>query len=173
MKKLDQDKKKKFFESLNSTPQTLEEAKAKNTNLVILAAIVFAVFTPLLIIFLFPIGLIGVAILLGALVFFKITLDTQSKRNFCSQCGARINYQEGVAWEVVETSDKDCNVNQNSNSKEICRKKIATVKFSCTCLECGNAKEFTKNFTVAEWYTDGTLKEYNLETMAKGYFYKS
>ena len=161
---------KGFFESIKSKPQTLQEANEKTKSTLILTAIIFAVIS---LVFIILIPIIGILVAIGCagiLVYFKITWTTQNKRNFCSECGARINYEKGVSWEVIEVNDKDCSVNSNSTSKQVCRKRIATVEFTCTCLECGAEKTFTKNFTIAEWYTNGTLREFNLDSMASGYF---
>ena len=151
-------------------PQTLEAATEKTNATCLLTAIIFAVFAVIFLIVFWIIGILFILAGAGIIAYLKFTWTIQNKRNFCAQCGTRINYQDGVSWEVIEVNDKDCSVNPNSTSKQVCRKRIATVEFTCTCLKCGEEKTFTKNFTIAEWYTNGTLKEYNLDSMAKGYF---
>ncbi len=163
---------KNFFKVLKSTPQTLEEAKQKSKNLVLLMCgitLVFCVLVSLLLHILF--GAVIAVVCLPFCGAIYLRENQRNKRNFCSACGAKMDYENGVAWKVTECEDKDYSPNPSqSGSKKVIRKKIATVEFTCTCVKCGNQSNFSKKFDIAIWYDNGTLEEKNLETLAKNYF---
>ena len=162
--------KKGFFQILKQKPTTLEEAKQKTKNFCILMGVIFLVFSvlaALLHIFFGIIMLIGCGIILAVLYFKE---NQKNKRNFCKECGARIDYESGVEWEVTGFEEKDFNPNPNSNSKQIIKKKIAIVEFTCTCEDCGATRTFSQKYDAIIWYDNGTRKDNNIETMAKNYF---
>lgn len=167
---MSEEKKKGFIEVLKSKPQTLEEAKQKTKNFFILVggiALVLSVLACLLHIFFGIIMAIGCAGIFG---FLYLKENQKNKRNFCPDCGARIDYESGVAWEVTGYEDKDITPGSNSSGKQIISKRIATVEFTCTCGECGVSKTFTEKYDAVIWYNDGTHKKNNIESMAANYF---
>ena len=162
--------KKGFIESLKQKPQTLAEAKQKTKNFFILVGAFAGVFSILCALLHILFGLIVALGSAGFLVFLFGKESQKNKRNFCSECGAKIDYQEGVTWEVTGYNDKEYTPNPNASGKQITSKRIANVHFTCTCLECGNAREFNEKYDVIIWYDDGTAKKNNVETLAKNYF---
>ena len=162
--------KKGFIESLKQKPQTLEEAKQKTKNFFILigaiTGIISIVFALIHIIF----GLIVALGSAGILAFLYMQENKKNKRNFCSECGARIDYETGVEWQVSGYDEKEYTPNSNASGRQVIGKRFATVEFSCSCHECGNTKEFTEKYDVVIWYNDGTVKKNNVETFAKNYF---
>lgn len=62
------------------------------------------------------IGCVGI---LGVLYFKE---NQKNKRNFCASCGARIDYENGVAWEVTNYEEKDFTPNENASGKQIISK---------------------------------------------------
>ncbi|MBQ9784330.1 MAG: hypothetical protein IJW29_02400 [Clostridia bacterium] len=167
---MSEEKKKGFFEVLKSKPQTLDEAKKKTKYFFILVGaigLVFSVLAALLHIFFGIIMLVGCAGIFG---FLYMKENQKNKRNFCPDCGARIDYENGVEWEVTKYDEKDYTPNANAKGKQVISKRIATVEFTCTCTECGAVKTFTQNYDAIVWYDDGTHKKNNIEAMAKNYF---
>jgi transcription elongation factor Elf1 len=167
---MNKEKKPGFFEVLKSTPQTLEAANKKTKYFFILVgaiALVFSVLAALLHIFFGIIMLVGCA---GIFAFLYLKENQKNKRNFCSNCGTRIDYENGVAWKVTEYEDKNYTPNANSNNKQIIKKRIATVEFTCTCTECGDTKSFTQKYDAIVWYDNNTKKENNIAAMAENYF---
>ena len=162
--------KKGFFETLKQTPKNLEEAKEKTKNLIILSAAVslgVAALGALIHIIFGIIALIASSIGLASMYFYEMRKD---KRNFCADCGARIDYENGVSWEVTDYDEKNYNTNSSSSGKQIVRKRIANVEFTCTCTECGSTRRFCEKYDVVLWYNDGTHKQNNIQTLAKNYF---
>ena len=162
--------KKGFFETLKQTPKNLEEAKEKTRNLMILLAAVtlgVAVLASLLHIVFGIIALIGSSIGWVSMYFYETRKD---KRNFCKDCGARIDYENGVSWDITGYEEKSYNPNSNSNSRQIIKKRFAIVKFNCTCIECGSTRSFTQKYVAVIWYDDGTHTENNIKVMAENYF---
>lgn len=78
------------------------------------------------------------------------------KRSYCPYCGEKYDYEEDVAWEVL-------NVTVSNNNKK------ADVEFQCVCSNCGEETAFTKNFTIA-YFQNGKYVEKNIQTEAKKYF---
>ena len=166
----DQTTKKGFFKTLKQNPKNLEEAKEKTRNLMILLAAVtlgVAVLASLLHIVFGIIALIASSIGLVSMYFYETRKD---KRNFCADCGARIDYENGVSWEVTDYDEKNYNTNSSSSGKQIVRKRIANVEFTCTCTECGSTRRFCEKYDVVLWYDDGTHTENNIKVMAENYF---
>ena len=161
---------KGFFKTLKSTPQTLAEAKQKTKNFIILMAIIGLVFSILCALVHILFGVLVAVGTAGIFGFLYLKENQKNKRNFCSECGARIDYQNGVAWEVINYDEKDYTPNSNAQGRQIIKKRIATVEFTCKCLECGAEKVFTQKYDAVIWYDDRTVKQNNIETMAKSYF---
>ena len=159
-----------FFKTLKSNPQTVAEAKKKTRALIGLCAIIFGAFVVLFFFLHYLIALIWAVVAAGILLYLSVTWNQQTKRNFCSDCGTRFDYEDGVSWEVTNVETKTMNTNSNSQSKQIYEKEVATVAFTCRCLNCGSEKNFTNKFDVTLWYTDGTRRDFNIETAAKKYF---
>ena len=161
---------KGFIESLKGTPKNLEEANQKTKNFYILLGIfglIFSVLCALLHILFGMIVALGTA---GIFAFLYFKDKKKNERNFCSDCGARIDYENGVAWEVTGYEDKEYTPNSNSNNKQVIKKRIATVEFTCTCTECGSTRSFIQKYDAVIWYDNNTHKTNNIETMAKNYF---
>ena len=161
---------KGFFEDLKRTPRTLEEAKAKTKKLFILVGAFAGVFSVLCALLHILFGLIVALGSAGIFAFLYSKENKKNKRNFGEGCGARIDYEKGVAWEVTKYEEKACPRNSNSSGKQAVKKKIATVQFTCTCVECGLVKEFTQTYDTFIWYDDGTTKQNNVENFAQNYF---
>ena len=161
---------KGFIDDLKRTPKTLEEAKTKTKKFFILIggfALLFSVLCALLHI---AFGLIVALGSAGLLAFLYSKENQKNKRNFCAECGERIDYERGVAWEVIKNEEKTCPTNSGSSGKQAIKKRMSTVQFTCTCISCGNVKEFTQTYETVVWYDDGTIKQNNVETFAKNYF---
>ena len=159
-----------FFKLLKSDPKTVEEAKRKTRALTGFCAIIFGAFVILFLFLHFLIALIWGVVAIGILLYMSIKWNKQTKRNFCSECGTRFDYEESVSWQVTNVERKTMNTNSNSQSRQIDEKEIATVEFTCRCLNCGSEKSFREKFDVILWYTDGTRRDFNIEAMAKNYF---
>ena len=136
----------------------------------VLTAIVFGVFAVLFLILLPVLGIIWAVASVGIIAYLYSTWMQKNKRNFCADCGERIDYEEGVAWEVTEYNEKEISTNSGSQRKQVVKKRIATVEFTCTCSNCGATRVFTQNYDAVLWYDDGTVKRNNIESMAKNYF---
>lgn len=161
---------KEFFADLKKTPQTLEEAKNKTKKFFILVGIIAGVFAVLCALIHILFGLIVALGTAGFFVYLYAKENKKNERNFCSSCGARIDYEAGVAWEVSNSEIKEITPNSNAQGKQIIQKRIDTVHFTCTCTACGDAREFTEKYDAILWYNDGTVKKNNIETLAKNYF---
>ena len=162
---------KGFFETLKSSPKTMDEAKKKTKNLCIMVAVIFGVFVVLFSLLSIVVGLLWAVVAAGIIAYLYFVWTTQNKRNFCPACGTKYDYERCVAWQVSDVEIKEVNSNSNSSQgKQVIGKKMATVEFTCTCENCGDEREFTKRYEIATLYSDGTLKEYNIANMAKNYF---
>ena len=75
-----------------------------------------------------------------------------------------------MAWEVVSVERKTFNNNNNSQRKQRIAEDIATVDFRCTSENCGVEKRFSKKFTAATYFDDGSIKEINVTTAIGNYF---
>lgn len=166
----EQKNEKGFFTILKQTPKTLEEAKQKTKNFFILIGAITAVFSILCCFLHILFGVIVAVGSAGFLLFLYSKENQKNKRNFCPNCGVRIDYENGVEWGVTGYEDKEYTPNANSNNKQVIKKRIATVEFTCTCTECGETKSFTQKYDAIVWYDNNTKKENNIETMAKNYF---
>ena len=155
---------------MKSDPQTLEQANQKTKSTCILAGIVFGVFVVLLCLLHILLGILWAVAAAGILLFLKFKWDQKAKRNFCSDCGARFDYEECVSWEVSDLERKTMNTNSNSQSKQAIQKDVATVAFTCTCKKCGSEKQFSEKYDITIWYDDGSRKDINLKNVAKNYF---
>ena len=162
--------KKGFLALLKSNPQTLDEAKQKTKANCILCAIVFGVFIILFCLLHIILGALWAVVSVGIILYLKFKWNQKNKRNFCSDCGARFDYEECVSWEVSDVERKTMNPNTNSQSKQAIQKDVATVVFTCTCRECGSEKSFSEKYDVTIWYDDGSRKDINLQNVAKNYF---
>lgn len=164
------EEKKGFFKTLMSKPQTLEEAKRKTRKNMLLVGIVFGVFAVLFSLLHIIFGGIWAIFAAGVMVYFYVSWHIRDKRNFCSNCGAKFDYERCVSWVVEEAEIKSLSTNANSNRKQIIKKEITKLRFTCTCEECGNEKEFYEKFDTVLWYDDGSQKHNNLREMVKNYF---
>lgn len=162
--------KKGLLTTLKSNPQTLSEANAKTKATCILCAIVFGAFAVLFCFLHIILGVLWAVAAAGIILYLKFKWDQKSKRNFCSDCGARFDYEECVSWEVSDVERKTMNPNSNSQSKQAIQKDVATVAFTCTCKECGSEKTFSEKYDITIWYDDGSRKDVNLKNVAKNYF---
>ena len=162
--------KKNFLALLKSNPQTLDEAKQKTKADCILAAIIFGVFTVLFCFFSIIIGVLWAVASVGIILYLYFKWNQKNKRNFCSDCGARFDYEECVSWEVSDVERKTKSKNPNVKSKQVIAKDVATVIFTCTCKECGNEKSFSEKYDITTWYDDGSCKDVNLQNVARNYF---
>ena len=162
--------KKNFLALLKSNPQTLDEAKQKTKAECILTAIIFGVFTVLFCFLSIIIGVLWAVASVGIILYLYFKWNQKNKRNFCSDCGARFDYEECVSWEVSDVERKTMNTNPNSQSKQAIQKDVAKVVFTCTCKECGSEKNFSEKYDVTVWYDDGSRKDINLKNIAKNYF---
>ena len=137
---------KGWIDDMKKNPQTLDEAKQKTKSTCILVGIIFAVFAVLFVFLHFLISLIWIVVGAGIIAYLYFKWSVQNVRNFCSKCGLRINYEDGVAWEVVNYEEKriEHTTDNNSDKKRAIKKRIATVDFTCTCLGCGEVKKFSQ-----------------------------
>ena len=164
------EKGKGFFATLKSKPETLAEAKQKTKNFFILVGgftLVFALLCALVHILFGLIVAIGSA---GIFAFLYFKENQKNKRNFCEKCGAKINYEQGVAWQVVGYDEKSYSPDTSKGGKQVIKKRIAQVEFTCTCSECGEIKSFTQNFDTVIWYSDRTVEKNDVESLAQNYF---
>ena len=159
-----------FLKALKVNPKTLSEAKEKTKAMTILCGIVFGVFVVLFCFLHILLALIWAVAAAGITLYLYAKWNQRNKRNFCSDCGARFDYERCVSWEVSNVERKTLNPNSNSQSKQAIQKDVATVEFKCTCEECGSEKNFSQKYDVTIWYDDGSRKDVNLKNVAKEYF---
>lgn len=169
---MDDNKKKGkgFFATLKCKPQTLAEAKQKTKNFFILIGAFTLPFALLCALVHILFGLIVALGSAGIFAFLYYKEDQKNKRNFCSNCGTKINYEEGVAWHVVNYDEKTYSPDGSKGGRQRVKTRIANVEFTCTCLECGESKSFNQKFDVVVWYNDGTVEKNPIETLAQDYF---
>ena len=162
---------KGFFEILKSDPQTLQEAKNKTKKTMVLIGIIFGIFVVLFCFLHILLAAIWLVASVLIMLYAYFSFNQKNSRNFCSDCGARFDYERCVAWEVEKVERKTLSTNPNAqNKKQEIQKDVATVNFTCTCEVCGSEKEFTQKHDLKIWYDDGTIKEINLQNAAKQYF---
>ena len=168
------DKKKEngkgFFEVLKSTPNNLEEANLKTKNTYILAGIIVLAISAVFAILHIVLGLIVAVVSLICVVFLYFGGLEKNKKTFCTECGAKIDYESGVSWKVIKTEEKKVKTDPNKQEKQLCLRNVATVEFTSVCGNCGNTKVFTSTFDTAVMYTDRTMEYYNLESSIENYF---
>ena len=92
------------------------------------------------------------------------------KRCFCSECGAKYDYQEDVSWEVSDIEIKEKSTNPNSKSRQVAAVRIEYVDFECSCEKCGSVSTFTHKFQTGVEYDDGREKVKNVALLIKDYF---
>lgn len=166
----EKEKSKGFFATLKCEPQTLEEANRKSRNKYILI-LIGAGLVCLAISFLLPfLGIFCALFELVVVFFFYLGDKKKNKRCFCPECGEKYDYEEGISWRVTEQRTQSVNHNSNSSGKQLIAKKVAYVRFSCTCLSCGNVREFNEKFGVAFQYSNGSIERYDISELTENYF---
>ena len=159
-----------FSGSLKEQPTTLQEAKKRAKKLYIIMGAIFAVGVVFMTILLgFVVGIIGLLMLGGILLYFISFYNKKMKRNFCSSCGKRIDYDDEISWKIVKYDEKTYSPSDSNQRKPI-KKRIAHVRFNCTCSNCGATKDFTEKWDAVIWYDDRTVEEFNIEERAENYF---
>ena len=161
---------KEFFEVLKSKPQTLEEAKQKTKNFYIMLGALFGLLAVIFVFISLFVTLLIVVAGVGSLGYLYFKENQKNKRNFCTECGAKVDYETCVSWEVTDVERKEISRNPNAQGKQVIQRDVATVEFTCTCGACGNEKKFSEKYTVTTWYDDGSRKDENLQTLTRNYF---
>lgn len=147
----------------------LDEAKRKRKAQTIVEASIFGGIALLFCLFSIFLGifvLILAAAIVGVSWYQRVKKES---RNFCDKCGEKIDYKNNVSWEVYGVEEKNYQ-NGNANGKTITKKKTAKLKITCYCTKCETAKIFNQNFDVCIWYSDGSMKEGDLNLIVKNYF---
>ena len=161
---------KQIINDYKLKPQTREEAKRKTKASAIILGSILGVISLLLCIISVFIGLIFAVLTIIAVVATLFLGNRKNDKNFCEKCGEKIDYENGVAWEVIEFTEKTYTIPENANKDFVVKKRFANVRITCHCTKCGETNEFMKKFDVVDWHLDGSVNQYNLQDLVKGYF---
>lgn len=143
-----------------NTVLTKEQALKKNRRTLLIGELIGIVF--------FAVGMLlgesGGIMVIPSFGFILITpfifLSTKKriKRTYCLHCGKKYDYEADVAWEVTNVTTKE-------NSQD------ALIIFECTCSQCNQTRNFSKNFRIAS-YNNNTQSwtKHNVKNLAKLYF---
>ena len=99
--------------------------------------------------------IIGLLCIFTFLVYAFLEIP-RIKRNFCTECGEKYDYDEDVSWEMTDEDVTDKRV-------------LDTVEFTCTCGNCGAERHFYKTFCVASVDDKGKVHRSPLERLVKIY----
>ncbi len=104
---------------------------------------------------------LALVLVLGSL-FVVSKSKKQLKRSFCSSCHAHYDYEKDVEWQVT---------NEVVSSTQNSAQRKANVEFICHCPNCGKERIFDEKFVVASVDSKGIVRENNIQSMAKKYFF--
>lgn len=91
----------------------------------------------------------------------------------CKKCKS-IYDDEDIDWEVVKTNKEVTGPNNEYSNQDTKIKVYAHVKYTCTCQNCGEVKNFKERFTVKKFnLTTGSAKEYNVSELAEKFISKN
>ena len=103
------------------------------------------------------------------LIFVLLKISMVLKQRECTNCKKQICYDSNVKYEVIRKWVEK-RVSTNNGRTNVDQTERAEVKICCICQNCGTAKEFNKQFRLAQ-YHNGTLRSsYELDELVRGFF---
>ena len=151
-------------------PKTYKQAKAEQKQLMFIIGPIAALI----------LGGLGCFInIYAGLIFFAFSLVmtwgmalaelSRIKKIFCQKCGTKFDY-DNCSWRTINQSTEKKKVDYNIKSKQVAEILKETLEFHCDCENCGNSTVFTKTFTTATAYSDGSVDRKNVNDFAEKFF---